>query len=253
MSVAVTLLLILLAYMVVWFVISIIQKRNDLADIAWGGGFVLLAWSAYFLSDNPGTRGLFINALVTIWGLRLAWHIGRRNMGKHEDYRYQAWRQAWGKWFYLRSFFQVYMLQGLLLAIISLPVYFIHQMPASDLTVMDGIGLGIWLIGMLFESIADHQLAAFKKNPENKGKLLQSGLWAYSRHPNYFGEVLLWWGIWIITLNNPEGWWTIIGPLTITFLILKVSGIPLLEEKMVNHPDFEAYRKRVPMFLPKLR
>lgn len=253
MSAAVTLLLILLAYMVVWFVISLIQKRNDLADIAWGGGFVLLTWSAYFLSDNPGTRGLLANTLITIWGLRLAWHIGRRNMGKPEDYRYQAWRQAWGKWFYLRSFFQVYMLQGLLLAIIALPVYFIHQMPASDLTVIDGIGLGVWLIGILFESIADHQLAVFKKNPENKGKLLQSGLWAYSRHPNYFGEVLLWWGIWIITLNTPDGWWTIIGPLTITFLILKVSGIPLLEEKMANHPDFEAYRKRVPMFLPKLR
>jgi steroid 5-alpha reductase family enzyme len=126
----------------------------------------------------------------------------------------------------------------------------IHKNSTSSLGLLDLLGIGIWLLGFYFEVVGDAQLAKFIKNPSNKGKLMQSGLWAYTRHPNYFGEVTLWWGIWLISLSVPNGWIGLIGPLTITILILKVSGIPMLEEKMAKNPEFAEYKRRVSMFLP---
>ena len=191
-----------------------------------------------------------MNTLVSIWGLRLAWHITSRNKGKTEDYRYLAWRRQWGKWFYLRSYAQVYLLQGFLLYLIALPVLAINNSMASPLRWLDLIGLVVWLLGFLFETVGDAQLAQFIKHSANKGKLMQSGLWAYTRHPNYFGEVTLWWGVWITSLSSTSNWLSVLGPLTITLLILKVSGIPLLERKMAKHPDFPAYKRRVSVFFP---
>lgn len=244
------LILILFLYMSLWFVISLIKKRNDIADVAWGLGFVFLAWASFFLVSDFGIRGLLVNILVSIWGLRLALHIYYRNKGKPEDYRYLAWRREWGRWFYLRSYLQVYLLQGFLLFLIVLPVLLINQNFSSPLNYFDLLGVLIWIFGFYFEVVGDLQLARFIKNPINKGKLMQSGLWAYTRHPNYFGEVVQWWGIWIIALSVQGGFFSIIGPLTITFLILKVSGIPMLEKKMAEHPDFAEYKKRVSVFFP---
>jgi len=245
-----TLALILFVYMSLWFVFSLVKKRNDVADVAWGLGFVLLAWVSLFLSQDFGLRGILVNVLVSIWGLRLAIHIHSRNKGKTEDYRYLAWRKEWGKWFYLRSYFQVYLLQGSLLYLIVFPVLMIHSRSGSSLGWLDLVGVFVWLFGFYFESVGDAQLARFIKNSDNKGKLMQTGLWAYTRHPNYFGEVTQWWGIWLIALSIPNGWMSIIGPITITFLILKVSGIPLLEKKMAENPDFAAYKKSVSLFFP---
>lgn len=236
--------------MSLWFVISLIKKRNDVADVAWGLGFVLITWTSFFISEDSGVRGLLVGVLVGVWGLRLAWHIHTRNKGKAEDYRYLAWRKEWGKWFYLRSYFQVYLLQGALLFLIVMPVLLINKNGGAGLGLLDFIGVAVWLVGFLFEVIGDAQLARFIKNPANKGKLMQSGLWAYSRHPNYFGEVTQWWGVWLVALSVPYGWFGIIGPLTITFLILKVSGVPLLERKMDENPEFEAYKERVSIFIP---
>lgn len=250
MSYFVWLILILFAYMSLWFVISLIKKRNDVADVAWGLGFVLITWTSFFISEDSGVRGLLVGVLVGVWGLRLAWHIHTRNKGKAEDYRYLAWRKEWGKWFYLRSYFQVYLLQGALLFLIVMPVLLINKNGGAGLGLLDFIGVAVWLVGFLFEVIGDAQLARFIKNPANKGKLMQSGLWAYSRHPNYFGEVTQWWGVWLVALSVPYGWFGIIGPLTITFLILKVSGVPLLERKMDENPEFEAYKERVSIFIP---
>jgi len=234
-----------------WFVVSLIKKRNDVADVAWGLGFVFIAWTSFFLSDGlAGKRGLLVGVLISIWGLRLAWHIYSRNKGKLEDYRYLAWRKEWGKWFYLRSYFQVYLLQGMFLFIIAMPILIINKSVATSLILFDLLGVVVWCLGFCFEAVGDAQLTRFIKNPANKGKLMQGGLWAYTRHPNYFGEVALWWGIWFITLSVTNGWLSIIGPLTITFLILKVSGIPMLEKKMVLHPDFVEYKKRVSVFFP---
>jgi steroid 5-alpha reductase family enzyme len=241
---------ILFLYMSLWFIVSVLIKRNDIADIAWGLGFVLLAWTSFFLSESNGLRGLLLCILVSIWGLRLSWHIYLRNKNRPEDYRYAKWRQDWGKWFYLRSYLQVYLLQGILLFIIVSPVLLANYSLGKPFGILDVVGILIWLVGFVFESVGDAQLAEFIKDPNNKGKLLQTGLWQYTRHPNYFGEVTQWWGIWLSALSTPAGFLTVIGPLMITFLILKVSGVPMLEKKMSEHPDFESYKKRTNMFIP---
>lgn len=238
-------------YMSLWFLVSLLKKRNDVADVAWGLGFVLMAWTSFLLAgESAGLRELLVCTLVSVWGIRLAWHIHHRNKGKAEDYRYLAWRQEWGKWFYLRSYVQVYLLQGALLFIIVLPVLLINKSAAAPLGVLDVIGVAVWLVGFYFEAVGDAQLARFISNPDNKGKLMQSGLWTYTRHPNYFGEVTQWWGLGIIALSVPGGWLGLVGPLTITYLILKVSGIPMLEKKMELHPDFASYKQRVSVFVP---
>jgi steroid 5-alpha reductase family enzyme len=250
MSYFVTLIAILLVYMSLWFVVSLIRKRNDVADVAWGLGFVLMTWASFFLSGDSGIRGMLVGVLVSIWGLRLAWHIHRRNKGKAEDYRYLAWRKEWGKWFYIRSYFQVYLLQGLFLFLIVSPVLLINKNAGPSLVLLDFLGVAVWLVGFYFEALGDAQLARFIKNPENKGKLMQSGLWAYTRHPNYFGEVVQWWGLWLIALSVPGAWLGIVGPMTITFLILKVSGVPMLEKKLEGNPEFAEYKRKTSIFIP---
>jgi steroid 5-alpha reductase family enzyme len=233
-----------------WFVISLIKKRNDVADIAWGLGFTLLAWTSYFISGNNSLRALLAGILVSVWGLRLAWHIHTRNAGKAEDYRYAAWREAWGEWFYIRSYAQVYLLQGILLFVVALPVLLVNRSVDKTFGLLDIAGALVWLFGFLFEAVGDAQLTKFISDPANKGRLMQSGLWRYTRHPNYFGEVTQWWGIWLIALSVPNGWISVIGPLTITILILKVSGIPMLERKMEKNPEFAEYKLRTSVFFP---
>ena len=238
----------LLGYMTCWFIISIIKKRNDVADIAWGLGFVLMAWFSFYLSGYS-FKALLINILVTIWGTRLAWHIYNRNKNKPEDSRYFEWRKTWSN-FHLRSFLQVFILQGIFLFLISLPVVFINHSAIRGFGILEIVGFLVWILGFYFENTGDKQLKQFIANPLNKGKLLDKGLWQYSRHPNYFGEVTQWWGIFLIALSIPNSFFTIIGPITITILILFVSGIPLLERKYAGRPDFEKYKKKTSMFIP---
>jgi steroid 5-alpha reductase family enzyme len=245
-----TLGFVLWGYMTVWFLISLTRRRNDVADVAWGLGFVLLTWTSFLLSGRSGARGLVAGILVSIWGLRLGWHIHARNRGKPEDFRYLVWRQEWGKWFYARSYAEVYLLQGALLFVVALPVLMINRSPGGRLGLLEILGVCIWLVGFFFESAGDAELARFAKDPLNRGKILQTGLWRYTRHPNYFGEVVQWWGIWMLAVGVPGGWLSIFGPLTITVLILKVSGIPMLEKKMAENPDFAEYKKRTSVFLP---
>ena len=238
----------LFLYMSAWFIVACFLKRNDVADIAWGLGFVLMSWITFLVSEHSA-RSVLVNVLVTIWGLRLVWHIARRNLRKPEDSRYAAWRASW-KHFYIRSYLQIFMLQGLFLFVILVPVLFIHASSRSPLGLLDVCGLIIWAIGFFFESVGDRQLKDFLADPANKGKIMDRGLWKYSRHPNYFGEVLQWWGIFLCALSLPYGYFTIIGPLLITFLILFVSGVPMLEKKYAGRADFEAYKKRTSMFIP---
>jgi steroid 5-alpha reductase family enzyme len=233
----------------VGFIVSLIKKRNDIADIFWGIGFILVAWSTFYISHNFNYHSVLVNLLVTIWGLRLALHIGLRNRGKGEDFRYKSWRENWGKSFFIRSYLQVFILQGVLLFMISLPVIFVNKQN-TEFSVFSVIGLIIWTIGFLFEAIGDYQLLQFTKNPANKGKIIQNGLWKYTRHPNYFGEVVLWQGIFLFAL--PFGLWTIISPLMITLLILYVSGIPMLEKKYEKNVEFAEYKKRTSVFFPML-
>jgi steroid 5-alpha reductase family enzyme len=237
----------LLIYQSVWFVVAIIRKRNDVADIAWGLGFILLAWLSYSGATNQ--RALLVNLLVTLWGLRLSWHIYKRNRGQQEDFRYANWRKQW-KHVYLRSFLQVFMLQGLMLFIIAWPVLFINQAGFIEWQSWDMAGVIVWLTGFLFESVGDFQLAQFKKNPANRGKLITTGLWQFTRHPNYFGEAVQWWGIFLIACSLPMGWITVVSPVVITYLLRYVSGVPMLERKYAQHPDFKTYQQNTSVFFP---
>jgi steroid 5-alpha reductase family enzyme len=241
---------VVLLYMCAWFVAARIRGRNDIADVAWGLGFILAAVASLILGGIYPERGILVTGLVVVWGVRLAMHIHSRNRGKGEDPRYRTWREEWGKWFVLRSFFQIFMLQGVLLLLVSVPVVFINTAADTPLGLTDLAGLALWMYGFGFESVGDWQLQSFIRNPANKGTLMTTGLWRYTRHPNYFGEVTLWWGIWLLTLPLHNGWMTVIGPLTITFLILKVSGIPMLEKPYEERADFQQYKRRTSAFFP---
>ena len=236
-------------YMTFWFLVSVLAKRNDVADIAWGLGFAVVAWTAFALAPQPDIRALLVNGLVSIWGFRLAYHIYRRNRNKPEDSRYQDMRKKWGNSVYIRSYINIFLSQGFLLLLIATPVVFANGLSAP-FAWWHGAGLVVWVIGFFFEAVGDAQLSSFIKEPSNKGKLMRLGLWRYTRHPNYFGEVTQWWGIFLIALVGGWSWLGVIGPLTITILILKVSGIPLLEKKMQQNPDFANYAKTTSVFFP---
>lgn len=238
-------------YMTMWFGIARLLKRNDVADVAWGLGFIVASFVPILMYGFVSNRALCITALVSIWGLRLAYHIFRRIIVKPEDGRYVAWRNTWGKYFIIRSYGQIFMLQGFLMICIVTPVLLVNTYAGVGLTFFDIIGFMLWFIGFYFESQGDKQLRNFIKNPENKGKILNTGLWKYTRHPNYFGEVTQWWGIWIMSLSVPHSLFGLIGPLTITFLITKVSGIPLLEKSMSQNPLFTEYMKTTSRFFPR--
>ena len=239
------------SFVSVLFIISIFIKRNDIADVAWGTGIFLVALSSFLFGQEPTALTTTLLILAALWGGRLSLRILLRNLKKDEDYRYKKWRDEWGSWFYPRSFFQIYLLQGALMIVVGYS--FIHASVYSDSHSLGGwyaAGLLIWLIGFFFEVVGDYQLDRFLGQPENRGRIMDRGLWRYSRHPNYFGEVVMWWGIWLMVVTLPFGYLAIISPLTITFLILKVSGIPMLEKKFAGQPDFEAYKKRTSAFFP---
>jgi len=242
--------IIILGFVTFLFFISLIVKRNDIADVAWGTGIFLVALLSY-LTGPQNTVTAIITVLAGLWGLRLTLRIFLRNIKKGEDYRYKTWRDSWGKWFYLRSYFQVYVLQGFLMVVVGYS--FVHVSvygQNAELTVFGLIGLLFWVVGYFFEVVGDYQLDAFLKNPASKGKIMNRGLWKYSRHPNYFGEVTMWWGMWLIVVTLPFGWVALVSPLMITFLILKVSGIPMLEAKFADNPAFQEYRARTSAFFP---
>lgn len=241
------------AYMTAWFVVALIKKDNSIADIAWGLGFVLVAVFTFFRRGSLALP-LLVTALVAVWGLRLAAHIGLRNRKRGEDPRYAKWRRDWGRAFVWRSFLQVFLLQGFFLLVISSPVVLINTSRA--ISVSRGFpwslaGTLLWIIGFVFEAVGDAQLARFKRDPSNKGRIMDQGLWRTTRHPNYFGESLMWWGLFVIALEAPYGWTTIASPLLITFLLVKVSGVPMLEKRYAGNPEFQAYARRTSAFVPR--
>lgn len=237
-------------YMTLWHLLSVLLKRYDIADIAWGLGFIIIAWLGLLMQPEQTAHMMLITGLITVWGLRLAIHILLRNKTKKEDHRYAQWRKEWGKLHALRAYFQVFLFQGLLMLIIATPVYIVSVAPTATLGMLEYGGAALWLLGFFFETIGDYQLMKFKKDPANKGKIMQTGLWKYTRHPNYFGEVTQWWGIFLIAVSTVNGLYAIISPITITFLILKISGIPMLERKYQGDAEFEAYKKRTSAFFP---
>lgn len=241
---------VLLIFMTGVFVLAMYRKDNSIVDVAYGLAFVLAGWAAYlgFASGHP--RQLLALGLVTVWGVRLAVHIFVRKGGEGEDFRYRQWRQEWGKTFVWRSFLQIFMLQGAVVFVVALPVLLIINHPGHPLGLLDLVGFLVWLFGFGFEAVADWQLLRFKKNPDNRGHIIQTGLWRFTRHPNYFGEATLWWGLFLIALGVPYGAASIVSPVLIDFLLLKVSGIPMLEAKYEGNPEFEDYKQRTHAFFP---
>jgi steroid 5-alpha reductase family enzyme len=237
-------------YMTAWFALALARKDNSIADIAWGLGFVLVAVFTFFRRGSLFLP-LLVTALVAAWGARLALHILVRNRKRGEDPRYAAWREKWGRSFVWRSYLQVFLLQGFFLLLIASPVILVNVDGSSPYAGRFWLaGLLVWVLGFLFEAVGDAQLARFKRDPANKGRIMDRGLWAYTRHPNYFGESTMWFGIWLIALEVPHGWITVVSPVLITFLLVKVSGIPLLEKRYAGNAAFQAYARRTSAFVP---
>ncbi len=238
-------------YMTTLFLIAVSIKRNDLVDNAWGMGFVLIYWLFLALQPSGDWRRILITMLVTIWALRLSFYLYMRYKGKKEDFRYANWRRDWGKNWLWRSYLQVFILQGCFMLSIAYPAFMIRSSKSLSFTVLDLIAILLWLTGFFFEAVSDAQMRAFKKNPVNKGRVMNKGLWRYSRHPNYFGETLMWWSIFLLCLAFPSGYLAIFSPVIITVLLLRVSGIPMLEKKYKDNPEYMEYIRSTNAFIPK--
>jgi steroid 5-alpha reductase family enzyme len=238
----------------VWL-LSLPTRNASLADIFWGLGFVFIAWLSFALTGGYPGRKLLLVLLTTVWGLRLTLYIAWRNWGKGEDRRYQAWRAKRGESVWWVSFFTVFTTQAVLLWLVSMAVQLGQVSPTpARLTGLDLLGILVWAAGFTCEAVADWQLARFKADSANRGKVMNQGLWAYSRHPNYFGESLIWWGLFLIALATAYGWWAIISPMVITFLLLKVSGVTLVEKDiMERRPEYREYLETTSAFIPWFR
>ena len=245
-------LAILVAVVGLWLA-SLALRDCSIIDVFWGAGYVACAWIYFsFTPEGLGPRKWLVCILATLWGLRLAVHILRRNWGKGEDYRYRSWRQAGGKRWWWQSLFKVFLLQGALMWLISIPLLAAQAQPgAGKLSWLDALGVTIWLVGFVFEAGGDWQLTRYKADPANRGKLLTTGLWRYSRHPNYFGDAAQWWGLYLFAAAA-GGYWTIYSPLLMTWLLVRVSGVALLEKALVDtKPGYAEYMQTTSAFIPR--
>jgi len=237
---------VIMCYMIVWYLYALYLRDNSIVDIAWGTIFIIIAWMTLLGYGPISVRGVVVTLLTTVWGARLAAHIYARHTG--EDPRYARWRKEWS-WVKVRSFFQIFMLQGIIATIIATPVIYMNVVQAP-FSLWDVAGVLIWMIGFGFEVIADWQLKQFLEQRDDPQAIMTSGLWRYSRHPNYFGESMIWWGIWLMSLALPYGWLCIVSPVFITYLILYVSGIPLNEAILEDNPAYQTYQKTTSSFIP---
>lgn len=238
-----------LVYVTAVFTVYLKVRRLDIADVAWGGIFITAAVVSYVLG-TAGMLQLVATTLVCIWGFRLSYHIFMRLRKTSEDARYRAMRNRWEGSEAFNAYVRVFLSQGILGFVIALVVVVVNLSGVSSIGVFTYLGIVIWLVGFLFESIGDLQLKNHLRHPHNRGVIMTKGLWRYTRHPNYFGEALQWWGIWSIALGVPYGWLTIVSPLTITYLLLFVSGVPLAEKRLQGRKGWSEYQKRTSSFLP---
>jgi len=244
-------LLLILGLMTTLWVVSIFLKNVSIVDMFWGFGFVLVN-TFYFLYTDATPAKIILFVLVTVWGLRLSVYLAWRNLGKPEDFRYREFRKKYGEnRYWWISFFQTFLLQGILMFIISLPLLGINLNSTSEnLSWLDYVGVAIWVIGFVFEAGGDIQLARFKANKANKGKVLNTGFWHYTRHPNYFGDSAVWWGFGLICIST-ESYWYAIGSVIMTLLIIKVSGVALLEKSLKEQkPQYKEYIEKTSSFIP---
>jgi steroid 5-alpha reductase family enzyme len=232
----------------VWL-ISLVLTDVSIVDIAWGLGFVLVAWTS-FLAGTSSESNLLLPVLTTAWGLRLSGYLAWRNIGTPEDYRYREMRKRWPRSFPVRSLLTVFALQGVLMWIIALPMQTVRPSAAPSV-IFTVVGVLLWVTGFLFESVGDWQLARFKADPTNSGRVMDRGLWRYTRHPNYFGDFLAWWGFYFLALASGGPWWSVVGPLVMSVLLMRVSGVTLLEKSLRHRKQgYAEYAARTNAFFP---
>jgi steroid 5-alpha reductase family enzyme len=244
--------LLIMVLMTLLWVVSIILRNVSIVDLFWGLGFVITAGFYFIKTDGFEPRKVILIVLVAIWGVRLSVYLALRNIGKGEDFRYKQFRQSYGeKRYWWISFFQTFLLQGVLMWLISAPLlggqyYRLH----CSLGIPDYIGIIFWLIGFCFEAGGDFQLARFRADPANKGKVLDKGFWRFTRHPNYFGDSAVWWGYGFLCMASGS-YIPILGSLLMTALIIKVSGVALLEKSLKEQkPQYKEYIEKTSAFLP---
>lgn len=241
-----------LAAMLLLWLASLPLRNASIVDVWWGPGIAVLAW-VDVAAAGAHPRTLLVASLVTLWGLRLGSYLLWRNHGGPEDPRYAAMRRHHGGRFPWVSLFTVFLLQGALQVAISLPIAVVAANPGSDaFGWLDALGAALFAAGLAFEAVGDFQLARFRADPASAGRVMDSGLWAWTRHPNYFGDCLAWWGIFGVALATPYGWLALPGPAVMTFLLLRVSGVALLERSITaRRPGYAEYAARVPAFFPR--
>jgi steroid 5-alpha reductase family enzyme len=244
--------LVILGFMTAVWIVSLILRDSSIVDIFWGTGFVVSNWVYFALTPDgfPARKGL-ISLLVTVWGLRLSLYILWRNWGRGEDFRYRKWREeARSKWWWY-SYFKVFVLQGFLMWVISAPLLAAQLYPTPDrLMALDLLAVLVWACGFFFEAVGDWQLARFKADPANKGQVLNRGVWRYTRHPNYFGDATQWWAYYLIAVAG-GGFWTVFSSVIMTFLLLRVSGVTLLEKTLTaTKPQYQEYIETTSAFIP---
>ncbi len=236
--------------LVVWL-ISLPLRNVSIVDIVWGAGFVLIAWVTVAVTTGSGPSRWLLPVMTSLWGLRLSGYLAWRNIGKGEDKRYAAMRSKRSPQFAFTSLIMVFALQGAVMWIVSLPLQTGIAFAQSGWTWLHGLGIALWSVGLLFESIGDLQLARFKANPNNAGMVMNRGLWRYTRHPNYFGDFLVWWGLYATAIAHTTAIWTIIGPSVMTLFLMRVSGVSLLEQSLQQtRPGYAEYACETNAFFP---
>jgi steroid 5-alpha reductase family enzyme len=242
----------IMCVMVATWLLSLLLKNASIVDIVWGLGFVITSWVLALTIDGDSTRQILLAVMVGAWGLRLGGYLAKRNIGHGEDWRYKAMRKKKGARFGLISLVTVFGLQGVLMWVVSLPVMFGNSDATPGVGPLAVIGVMVWAVGLSFEAVGDWQLAKFKKDPNNAGKVMQTGLWSLTRHPNYFGDALLWWGIGIVGAETGTGVVGFIGPVVMTVFLLRVSGVPMLERSLMKRREgYAEYAARTSAFIPR--
>lgn len=236
-------------FTLLWLV-SLARKDVSIVDPAWGPMFVVVVWLSYLLAPGRTAAMLLLAVMVTLWGLRLGGYLLWRNWGEGEDKRYASMREAHGSSFAWVSLFKVFWLQAAIAWVVSLPLQVgMHEGLAWRPWAL--VGVAVWLVGLVFESVGDLQLARFKADPANEGEVLDHGLWRYTRHPNYFGDFLVWWGLYLTAATTASWWWTLASPVLMSVLLMRVSGVTLLEDSLSRRLDqYERYRRRTSAFFP---
>ncbi len=252
----VTALAIIVSASLCLYAIAALLKDNSIMDIAYGVLFLIIGAVLYAMTVDASIAQKLLMLFLFAWGIRLSLRIYLRKIGKGEDFRYQAWREEWQKkgtaYFYLRSLFQIFVLQGVIILIVSLPIILGLSSTNDAVPWIFMLGSALWAIGYFFESLADFQLDTFAKDPANKGGILSTGLFRYSRRPNYFGEAMIWWGMACVALSMLEGVWmylVFLSPITITYILLFVTG-PMLERKFMTNPEYRKYAAITSYFVP---